>query len=144
MSLKLSLRRAALVVMAASLPAFAAVADAVAADFEPGEDLPGGDTTTSDQGRNAFSYPAANLSVDRQTPFFIGNSFFRKNWVEAPASTTGRDGLGPHFIARACAGCHILDGRGAPPPAPDGVNTEQPVGLLFRLSIPATPAQPAG
>ena len=58
---------------------------------EAGEELPGGDTSVWDQGRNAFSYPAANLSLDRQTPFFIGNSFFKKNWVEAPASTTGRD-----------------------------------------------------
>ncbi|MBT0960877.1 di-heme oxidoreductase family protein [Denitromonas iodatirespirans] len=110
---------------------------ATAADgTDPANALPGGDTTTPDHGRNAFSNPAANLDVDRQTPFFIGNSFFKKNWVAAPASTTGRDGLGPHFIARACASCHLLDGRGAPPPAPEGVNTEQPVGLLLRLSIP--------
>ncbi|MCK9260947.1 MAG: c-type cytochrome [Azoarcus sp.] len=105
--------------------------------YEPGEELPGGATTTPDHGRNAFSYPAANLSVDRQTAFFIGNSFFKKSWVGAPASTSGRDGLGPHFIARACAGCHVLDGRGAPPAVDaNGVNTEQAVGLLLRLSIP--------
>jgi CxxC motif-containing protein (DUF1111 family) len=140
MLLKHSLGTAAVLAMALSLPA----AGAGSAAFEPGEDLPGGHTTTADQGRNAFSHPAANLSIDRQTPFFIGNSFFRKNWVEAPASTTGRDGLGPHFIARSCAGCHILDGRGSPPPSVDGVNTEQPVSLLLRLSIPATAARPAG
>ena len=110
--------------------------------YEVGEELPGGDTTVWDQGRNAFSYPAANLSQDRQTPFFIGNSFFKKNWVEAPASTTGRDGLGPHFITRACAGCHVLDGRAAPPRVRDGVSSERPVGLLFRLSIPAPAVQP--
>lgn len=106
------------------------------AEYEPGEELAGGDTTVGDDGRNAFSHPAANLSVDRQTPFFIGNSFFKKNWVEAPASTTGRDGLGPHFITRSCAGCHALDGRGAPPDFKDGVQAEQPVGMLLRLSIP--------
>ncbi len=110
--------------------------------YELGEELPGGDTSVSDQGRNAFSYPAANLSQNRQTPFFIGNSFFKKNWVEAPASTTGRDGLGPHFITRACAGCHVLDGRAAPPQTRDGVSSERPVGLLFRLSIPAPAGQP--
>ncbi len=113
-----------------------------AADYEAGEELPGGATTVWDQGRNAFSYPAANLAPDRQTPFFIGNSFFKKNWVEAPASTTGRDGLGPHFITRACAGCHVLDGRAAPPQAGDGVSSERPVGLLLRLSIPSPPGQP--
>jgi len=109
------------------------------------EHLSGGATTVvADTGRNAFSHPARNLSVDRQTPFFIGNSFFRKNWVEAPASTTGRDGLGPHFLARSCAGCHLLDGRAAPPQVRDGWNVEQPVGLLLRLSIPATAQRPAG
>lgn len=112
--------------------------------YEPGEELAGGDTTISDTGRNAFSYPAANLSVDRQTPFFIGNSFFKKNWVEAPASTTGRDGLGPHFIARSCAGCHAMDGRGGPPAQVGGVQSEAPVGLLMRLSIPTPEGQSAG
>ena len=123
--------------LAAGVALSASLSAASAIGFEPGEELPGGATTTPDHGRNAFSYPAANLSVDRQTPFFIGNSFFKKSWVGAPASTTGRDGLGPHFIARACAGCHAMDGRGAPPPVDEhGVSTEQPVGLLLRLSIP--------
>ncbi|ATE61093.1 di-heme oxidoreductase family protein [Thauera sinica] len=112
--------------------------------YEPGEELAGGDTTVNDFGRNAFSYPAANLSVERQTAFFIGNSFFKKNWVEAPASTTGRDGLGPHFITRSCAGCHAMDGRAAPPAVKAGASTEQPVGLLLRLSIPAAPGQDTG
>jgi CxxC motif-containing protein (DUF1111 family) len=103
---------------------------------EPGEALAGGATTVFDAGRNAFSYPAANMASERQTDFFIGNSFFKKNWVEAPASTSARDGLGPHFIARSCGGCHALDGRGAPPVTRDHVNLEQPVGLLLRLSIP--------
>jgi CxxC motif-containing protein (DUF1111 family) len=103
---------------------------------EPGEELSGGATTVFDVSRNAFSLPAANSASERQTDFFIGNSFFKKNWVEAPASTSARDGLGPHFIARSCGGCHALDGRGAPPKT-DGVkNIEQPVGLLLRLSIP--------
>jgi CxxC motif-containing protein (DUF1111 family) len=103
---------------------------------EPGEELSGGATTVFDASRNAFSFPAANLASERQTDFFVGNSFFKKNWVEAPASTSARNGLGPHFIARSCGGCHLLDGRGAPPPARNGVSVEQPVGLLLRLSIP--------
>ena len=73
----------------------------------------GGDTTVYATGRNAFSFPAANLPDDERTRFVIGNSFFRRNWVEAPASTKARDGLGPHFIARSCGGCHVQDGRGA-------------------------------
>lgn len=93
----------------------------------------GGETTVYATGRNAFSFPAANLTDEERTRFAIGNSFFRRNWVEAPSSTTARDGLGPHFIARSCGGCHVQDGRGAPP---DVTKAEQPVGLLMRLSVP--------
>jgi CxxC motif-containing protein (DUF1111 family) len=91
----------------------------------------GGETTVFATGRNAFSFPAANLTDEERTRFVIGNSFFKRNWVEAPASTRARDGLGPHFIARSCGGCHVNDGRGAPPKPGD-----QPVSLLLRLSIP--------
>lgn len=97
---------------------------------------PGGDTTVYASGRNAFSFPAANLGDEERTRFVVGNSFFRRNWVEAPSSTRARDGLGPHFIARSCGGCHEQDGRGAPP-APG----EQPLGLLLRLSVPGRDAQ---
>mgnify|MGYP002350344113 FL=1 len=93
----------------------------------------GGDTTVYASGRNAFSFPAANLTDAERTRFVIGNSFFKRNWVQAPASTRARDGLGPHFIARSCGGCHVNDGRGAPPE-----EGEQPVGLLLRLSVPGS------
>ncbi|RZL08384.1 MAG: c-type cytochrome [Rubrivivax sp.] len=95
----------------------------------------GGETTVFATGRNAFSFPLANLKDDEQARFVIGNSFFRRNWVEAPASTKARDGLGPHFIARSCGGCHVQDGRGAPPEFKRGL-IEQPVALLMRLSVP--------
>jgi CxxC motif-containing protein (DUF1111 family) len=108
------------------------LAPATAAEDALGE-RPGGATTVFATGRNAFSFPAANLSDPERTRFFIGNSFFKRNWVEAPASTKRRDGLGPHFIARSCGGCHTEDGRGAPPEP-----GEQPIGLLLRLSVPGT------
>ena len=92
----------------------------------------GGDTTVYATGRNAFSFPAANLTDEERTRFVIGNSFFKRNWVEAPSSTRARDGLGPHFIARSCGGCHVTDGRGEPPKPGD-----QPVSLLLRLSVPS-------
>lgn len=98
---------------------------------EPEDTRPGGDTTVHVTGRMAFSLPAANLSDAEHTRFVIGNSFFKRNWVQAPASTTARDGLGPHFIARSCGACHFNDGRGGPPEAGD-----QPVSLLLRLSVP--------
>lgn len=106
----------------------------------PPEALAGGDTTVFEDGRDAFSLASRNLPADRLTDFVVGNSFFKKNWVAAPASTTARDGLGPHFIARSCSGCHTLDGRGAPPAAPE----EQPVALLIRLSLPGRGSPQAG
>lgn len=101
---------------------------------------PGGETTVYANGKNAFSFPAANLSAEEVTRFVIGNSFFKRNWVEAPASTTARDGLGPHFLARSCGGCHLFDGRGEPPPWRKGTATEQPLALLIRLSVPGVDA----
>ena len=92
----------------------------------------GGDTTAFTSTRNAFGLPARNLQGDERRTFAVGNSFFRQNWVTAPASTTGRDGLGPTFNALSCSSCHTLDGRGKPP---DGPNDPER-GLLLRLSIP--------
>ena len=70
-----------------------------------------------------------------QSGFFVtGNSFFRSNWVTAPASVQSLDGLGPIFNAISCGSCHFKDGRAAPPNSPDAPLN----GLLFRLSIPGT------
>lgn len=100
----------------------------------------GGPTTVWANGKNAFSFPAANLTDEERTRFFIGNSFFKRNWVQAPASTKVRDGLGPHFISRSCGGCHVLDGRGQPPEFKKGlVDHDQPTQMLIRLSVPGTP-----
>ena len=101
--------------------------------YEPGEEFSGGATTTSDFGFNAFNHPATNLSDEEQGWFEVGNSFFTQNWVTAPSSTDGRDGLGPLFNAQSCGGCHLRDGRGRPPETPNEVS-----GLLFRLSVTGT------
>jgi CxxC motif-containing protein (DUF1111 family) len=99
---------------------------------EPGEWLPGGDTTnTLLLGANALTPPADNITPEHETMFFTGNSFFNRPWVQAPSSTESRDGLGPTFNARSCSACHFKDGRGRPPLVPD----EPFVGLLLRLSI---------
>ncbi|MDO9403154.1 MAG: di-heme oxidoredictase family protein [Polaromonas sp.] len=126
------------VVGAAGIAAAAAGLNALATPA-PDDEKTGGETTVFATGRNAFSFPLANLPDDERTRFVIGNSFFRRNWVQAPASTKARDGLGPHFIARSCGGCHVQDGRGAPPDISRGL-AEQPVGLLMRLSIPGKDA----
>jgi len=113
-----------------------------ATDADPLGEKTGGATTVYATGRNAFSFPAANLEDSERTRFVIGNSFFRRNWVEAPASTKARDGLGPHFIARSCGGCHVQDGRGEPPEIFNrlGETKDPTVALLMRLSIPGADA----
>jgi CxxC motif-containing protein (DUF1111 family) len=125
-----------------ALPAvLALVCPALACDDAPalteGEERPGGDTTVFDRTANAFSLSARNMSFDRRQRFVVGNSFFNKNWVIAPSSTTSRDGLGPTFNARSCSTCHFKDGRGRPPEA-----GEEFIGILLRLSVPG--ADPHG
>ena len=117
-------------------------ADAAQALFaRPAADAqPGGKTTVFSNGRNAFSLPAANLNDAERTRFVVGNSFFKRNWVQAPASTTARDGLGPHFLARSCGGCHVQDGRAQPPDFHNPLAPQPFAGLLLRLSVPGTDA----
>ncbi len=98
-----------------------------------GSSLSGGDTTVEDASPNAFGFSARNMTSERRGDFFVGNSFFKQNWVEAPASTTGRDGLGPLFNARSCSTCHFKDGRGTPPQP--GQPSES---ILFRVSVVGT------
>lgn len=92
----------------------------------------GGDASVRNSGVNAFGQPVSGLTKDELRAFVVGNNFFNDNWVTAPASTTGRDGLGPLFNAQACSSCHFKDGRGSPP-TEDNPTAK---GLLIRLSIP--------
>lgn len=101
------------------------------ADYEVGEELSAGNCTTNDSSLRAFDRPAPNLSEKNFDQFQVGNSFFRSAWVTAPASASARDGLGPVFNAISCTGCHIRDGRGAPPQK----YGEPLVSMLIRLSI---------
>jgi len=104
----------------------------------PAELYAGGHTTVFNTTRNAFSLPAANLSLIERSDFSVGNAFFKQPWVTAPATTTARDGLGPLFNANACQSCHVRDGRGHPPAHPK----DNTISMLMRLSIPAqTPEQ---
>lgn len=97
----------------------------------------GGKTSVKKQGANAYSLPAANLPLSKRLDFSVGNSFFRNPWVQAPASTEARDGLGPLFNTNGCQNCHIKDGRGHPPEKDD----IHAVSMLVRLSIPAMTAE---
>src|SRR5690606_38183629 len=80
--------------------------------------------------------PAANLPMSALRDFSFGNKLFNTNWVEAPASVTSLDGLGPTFNRVSCSGCHFKDGRGRPPAS----DTEPMNSMLMRLSIPGTAA----
>jgi CxxC motif-containing protein (DUF1111 family) len=93
----------------------------------------GGGATVHDASPNAFSMPAPLLSPSERRAFVVGNSFFKQNWVTAPASTADRDGLGPLFNARSCSTCHFKDGRSRPPE--DGEADRS--GLLIRIGVPA-------
>ena len=95
------------------------------------EELSGGDTTVFDATRNAFSFPVRNILDEHRAAFFVGNSFFNQNWVVAPASTAGRDGLGPLFNARSCSACHFKDGRSQPPKPGEPMTV-----MLLRASVP--------
>lgn len=93
--------------------------------------LLGGDTTIFDTSDEAFNYPLHNLDADHRALFQLGDGVFNRNWVTAPATPQGNDGLGPTFNALSCSGCHPNNGRGAPPASPD----EPFLGLLLRLSV---------
>lgn len=91
----------------------------------------GGDATTHSNIDNAFGQAVPNLTREERRAFSVGNNLFSDNWVTAPASTTGRDGLGPLFNAQSCSSCHQDDGRGSPPLSDDDPTR----GLLLRISL---------
>jgi CxxC motif-containing protein (DUF1111 family) len=126
--------------LAAMTPEQRAAILAATTDFsaaERWESLPGGSATyRGTANRNAFSQPSANLSFEERADFFVGNGLFRRNWVTAPSSTQGADGLGPLYNARGCQACHLKDGRGHPPAGPD----DSAVSMFLRLSIPPASA----
>jgi CxxC motif-containing protein (DUF1111 family) len=93
--------------------------------------LSGGAGTVFDTTPNAFALALADLHNRDRRAFAIGNALFNRNWVTAPASTSGTDGLGPTFNAQSCSSCHFKDGRGRPP----ANDTDPERGLLLRLSI---------
>ena len=107
----------------------------------PGGALPAGDpksggaSTTLDDTSLAYGNSINGLSEAQAGDFSLGHSTFNNNWVTAPASTEGMDGLGPLYNARACSTCHSKDGRSAPFSSSGAL-----LGMLFRLSIPGSAA----
>ncbi|WP_323763528.1 di-heme oxidoredictase family protein [Marinovum sp.] len=103
---------------------------------EPFETNPGGAATTRARTTaEAFSQSSANMPLERELDFKVGNGLFKKLWVSSPASTLASDGLGPVFNARSCQRCHLKDGRGHPPEGPE----DDAVSMFLRISVPAAP-----
>lgn len=100
--------------------------------------LSGGDLTHFFFGDISFITEAQNLPWQLAATFDDGDGVFERPFT--PAVVTGyrgeADGVGPLFNSPSCEGCHVADGRAAPP-----TDFSRPAdGLLFRISIPGTDA----
>ncbi len=102
----------------------------------PADPKSGGAATTLDATPGAYANSIARLDDTQDGLFSFGHSTFDENWVTAPATTSGLDGLGPLFNAKSCSTCHSKDGRSAP----FGANGAL-LGMLFRISIPGASEQ---
>lgn len=100
--------------------------------------LSGGDLTHFKFGNISFEQEAYNLHWKLSALFDNGDGVFERPF--SPALVSGfrsdADGLGPLYNEFSCEGCHIADGRAAPPQT----QGEPLAGLLFRVSIPGKDA----
>src|SRR5215469_17260493 len=95
------------------------------------ESYSGGETTAFDTSRNAFTLSARNILPEHKTDFYVGDSFFNENWLAATPIHSERGGLGPLFVSRSCAACHVRGGRGEPPD-----DDLPPETMVVRISVP--------
>ncbi len=72
----------------------------------------GGKMSVEDVSKQAFSKGVVYEDRDLHEQFYQGRLFFKTAWVEAPASTKARDGLGPLFSSISCLACHVNNGGG--------------------------------
>lgn len=88
---------------------------------------------TNDRSSKALMHAYGGMSEDAFDQFILGRSFFTVPWVEAPAATTARDGLGPLFNANSCTSCHRNNGGGVSSTMQEGpVNRS----IIFKLMQP--------
>jgi CxxC motif-containing protein (DUF1111 family) len=99
------------------------------AAYEPGEELPGGETTTPTRDEDSFLRGAENLSPERLGKYEAGLALFDVSWLAD--GDADRDGLGPTYVNTSCRACHFRGGRGAPPPPGQPMTS-----MLVRLSVP--------
>jgi CxxC motif-containing protein (DUF1111 family) len=101
---------------------------------KPAKALSGGDLTHFKFGTVSFEEPAANLPWQIAAEFDIGDGLFERRHLTAKIGYDrfDGDGVGPLFNMASCEGCHVADGRAAPPE----VSGQVLEGLLFRVSVP--------
>jgi CxxC motif-containing protein (DUF1111 family) len=83
----------------------------------------------------AYLQPAAGLERRELQAFHRGRRHFDKVWA-AVTSLDFEWGLGPTFIAKSCAECHVNGGRGRPPQSAYA----QLVSMIVRVSLPGADA----
>ena len=90
--------------------------------------------TTTLQNKKLFMQEVSGLNYEEQDKAMLGLSFYRIPWVEAPAATTARDGLGPLFNANTCISCHPNNAIGSV------YNDKGQISRAYviRLSVPST------
>lgn len=97
--------------------------------------LAGGSLTVQRADSEAYLQPAPGLRFRDLQAFARGRNHFDKKWASL-SSLQFEWGLGPTFIAKSCAECHVRGGRGAPPASAG----EQLRSMLVRVSLPGTDA----
>jgi CxxC motif-containing protein (DUF1111 family) len=85
--------------------------------------------------QQAYLQAAAGLDRRELQAFNRGRRHFDKVWA-AVTSLDFEWGLGPTFVAKSCAQCHVNGGRGHPPQTADA----QLLSMIVRVSLPGTDA----
>lgn len=62
-----------------------------------------------------------------------GKALFDRNWIPAPSSTDGSDGLGPYFTARSCVSCHAGGGGAHVAPSRNDPSRDDIAGAVLRF-----------
>jgi CxxC motif-containing protein (DUF1111 family) len=94
----------------------------------------GGAGTIFDNSADAYIYPMANLSQEDQDKHTEADGTFEHKFsVDLATSGKPFSGLGPLFNHESCSGCHLRNGRAAPP-----TSATDKSGLLIRLSEDGT------
>ncbi len=99
--------------------------------YEKGEELSAGKFSFVNSDKSAFSEHLKGMDESEKIDFLLGERLFKTNWVPAPASTSGLDGLGPTFVSKSCQICHIRNGRGQP----FNKFAKESFGFLMRISV---------